>query len=68
MNVIITLHGHTERVNCVQWISNRGCGHIVAKQPRELVSGSVDKSIRVWRENELNEVLISINDRVIPSI
>ncbi|XP_050419397.2 elongator complex protein 2 [Patella vulgata] len=40
-----TLCGHTDRVNCVNWIKNTAnC------EETEFVSGSVDKSVIVWKK------------------
>ena len=54
-----TLHGHSDKVNCLRWVTWRGRGPmgVAAASSRELVSGSVDKSVRVWRESGTNEVL-----------
>ncbi|XP_074610672.1 elongator complex protein 2-like [Acropora palmata] len=38
------LNGHKDRVNCVKWISQSVYG-----EENELVSGSTDKSVRVWQ-------------------
>ncbi|XP_019857686.1 PREDICTED: probable elongator complex protein 2 [Amphimedon queenslandica] len=61
-----TLHGHNEKVNCVRWVAGRG-GR-VDTITRELISGSVDKTIRVWRESnnefECIDVLTSHTDAV----
>ncbi len=43
-----TLNKHTGRVNCLKWISNRN-GKIIFPDLNELVSGSTDKSLIVWR-------------------
>ncbi|XP_071102192.1 elongator complex protein 2-like [Haliotis cracherodii] len=44
-SVVSTLTGHQDRVNCVQWIRNPDNSN-----EDELVSGSVDKTVRVWRQ------------------
>ena len=41
-----TLVGHQQRVNCVQWVRNDASA--TAASPEELISGSRDKSIRLW--------------------
>ena len=40
-----TLHGHSERVNCVRWIIPLPS----PASPTELVSGGVDGKVIVWR-------------------
>ena len=51
-HVIGMLHGHKDRVNCLQWIIWRS-GHAQSRYgkatPLELVSGSVDNDVIVWR-------------------
>ncbi|KAM9308799.1 elongator complex protein 2 [Gastrophryne carolinensis] len=42
--VISTLNGHTERVNCVQWIQKPDCS-----AENELVSGASDKKVIIWK-------------------
>lgn len=48
------LHGHKDRVNCVQWMMWRSehaqCSYGKAS-PLELVSGSVDNDVIVWRQS-----------------
>ena len=48
------LHGHKDRVNCVRWIFLRS-GHAQSGRekatPLELVSGSVDSDVIVWRQS-----------------
>ena len=52
-----TLHGHTDKVNCVHWITCRGSRELYRSVSLEVISGSVDKTIRVWRRrNEGQEV------------
>ena len=46
------LHGHTDRVNCVQWVGPRsGSARYTAEQRGcvELASGSVDKNVIIWQ-------------------
>ena len=48
------LHGHKERVNCVRWMTWRSehAQSIYAKvTPLELVSGSADNDVIVWRQS-----------------
>ncbi|XP_073534712.1 elongator complex protein 2 isoform X3 [Phyllobates terribilis] len=45
--VISTLNGHTERVNCVQWIQKPDCS-----PETELVSGGSDKKVIIWRTRD----------------
>ncbi|XP_072854572.2 elongator complex protein 2 isoform X1 [Pogona vitticeps] len=46
--VIVTLNGHTERVNCVQWIRNND-----RSSDTELISGGSDKQLILWEiQNE----------------
>ncbi|KAK3739827.1 hypothetical protein QZH41_009079, partial [Actinostola sp. cb2023] len=40
------LSGHKDRVNCVRWISNE------LETENEIVSGSTDKTVIVWRKKE----------------
>ena len=51
LGVYSTLHGHTERVNCVCWIAHR-CHDkytpLIEEDGEELLSGSVDKTVRIW--------------------
>jgi WD40 repeat protein len=43
--IYVTLRGHSGGVNAVKWMSSRGtCEGIV--------SGSVDKTVRIWEERE----------------
>lgn len=56
-----TLHGHADRVNAVHWITCRGSRELPASPSLvELVSGSVDKTIRVWRSSDHQEVGVVI--------
>ncbi|ESP01537.1 hypothetical protein LOTGIDRAFT_207709 [Lottia gigantea] len=41
--ILESIPGHTDRVNCVQWIQNSSHNN-----ENEIVSGSVDKTVRVW--------------------
>lgn len=53
-HVIGMLHGHKERVNCVRWMTWRSehAQSVYAKAtPLELVSGSVDNDVIVWRQS-----------------
>ncbi|KAJ1915708.1 Elongator subunit elp2 [Mycoemilia scoparia] len=43
-----TLRGHTERVNCVRFLSNGDSNSI----DTELISGSADKTARIWKLNK----------------
>ena len=53
-HVIRMLHGHKDRVNCVRWMSWRS-GHAQSQYvkaiPLELVSGSVDNDVIVWKQS-----------------
>ncbi len=53
------LHGHSDRVNCVQWVVPRSGQAQYTAEDRasvEIASGSVDKSIIVWRRGEADTV------------
>eukprot|EP00761_Pharyngomonas_kirbyi_P001902 gb/GECH01001906.1/.p1 GENE.gb/GECH01001906.1/~~gb/GECH01001906.1/.p1 ORF type:complete len:809 (+),score=191.80 gb/GECH01001906.1/:1-2427(+) len=52
-NVVKTLKGHTKRVNSVCWIPNlrQGFNERWFTPENELVSGSVDKNIIVWKKD-----------------
>ncbi|KAG0342500.1 Elongator subunit elp2 [Podila horticola] len=45
--VIATLHGHSARVNCVNFINR---GHELDKKNVAIVSGSADKTARIWKK------------------
>ncbi|KAF9319376.1 Elongator subunit elp2 [Podila horticola] len=45
--VIATLHGHSARVNCVNFINR---GHEMDKKNVAIVSGSADKTARIWKK------------------
>ncbi|XP_053373737.1 elongator complex protein 2-like [Mercenaria mercenaria] len=45
--VLQTLTGHKANINCIKWIPKRDY-----EEETELVSGSVDKTVRVWEKNE----------------
>lgn len=47
--VIETLPGHTDKVNVVKWINH---GSDIAQHSTAFVSGSVDKTARIWRKDE----------------
>ncbi|KAM3928945.1 elongator complex protein 2 [Leptodactylus fuscus] len=61
--VLSILHGHTARVNCVQWIQKPDCS-----AETELVSGGSDKKVIIWRTNDCqlvhSEVLLGHTDAV----
>ena len=48
------LHGHKDRVNCLRWMIWRS-GHAQSRYgsatPLELVSGSVNNDVIVWRQS-----------------
>lgn len=44
LNLVQTLNGHSDWVNCLTWYKDF------------LISGSSDKSIRIWKRNEQNEL------------
>ena len=48
------LHGHSNRVNCVCWVTERlpevPPFSRETDRPIELLSGSVDKTVNLWRE------------------
>ncbi|KAF9419312.1 Elongator subunit elp2 [Podila epigama] len=44
--VVATLHGHSARVNCVNFINQ---GHELEQKNVAIVSGSADKTARVWK-------------------
>ena len=52
--VVAMLHGHSNRVNCVCWVTERLPEVPPFSQetdrPIELLSGSVDKTVNLWRE------------------
>ena len=59
-HVIGMLHGHKDRVNCLQWMTWRS-GHDQSRYgrstPLELISGSVDNDVIVWGPStDSNEV------------
>ena len=57
LHVYTTLHGHTDRVNCVHWITTRSSKlEITEKRQRELVSGAADSCVCVWKETKEEEV------------
>ena len=53
--VVAMLHGHSDRANCVRWVSPRS-GHAQYmwehRAAVELVSGSVDKNVIVWKKSD----------------
>jgi len=56
--VVSTLHGHKDRVNCVRWIRARAHAGMAVKEPWELVSGSVDSCVIVWRQKRAEKVSV----------
>jgi elongator complex protein 2 len=46
-----TLHGHTGRVNCVQFIKHRSL-KVADKNCIELVSGASDNTIKIWKRGK----------------
>jgi WD40 repeat protein len=52
----ITLNRHSDQVNCVKWISNLNNSSF---EFNEFISGSVDKTLVVWRGSNL-EVIFKI--------
>ncbi|KAF9098159.1 Elongator subunit elp2 [Mortierella sp. GBA35] len=46
-----TLQGHTNRVNCVAFLNR---GHELSQKNVAIVSGSADKTARVWKKNTLD--------------
>ncbi|KAJ3283623.1 Elongator subunit elp2, partial [Borealophlyctis nickersoniae] len=47
--IIATLRGHTDRVNCVRFLK-RGSG--LEQRDVALVSGSADRTLRIWRRRD----------------
>ncbi len=58
------LHGHSNRVNCVQWVVPRSGHAQYTTEDRasvEIASGSVDNSVIVWRKEEADTVTVCLD-------
>ena len=56
--MVAMLHGHSGSVNCMCWMRTERAQYGLLGV--ELVSGSVDKNVIVWKRNERDQVSVCL--------